>query len=74
MRTTDLAMLIKAHEFRNQEFEAAVYDVIDKAAPWEQETKAHVYATLVESAQPHTTVAELEEIIDNALKKVYHRG
>lgn len=74
MSNTDLALLIKAHEFRKQDFEAAVYDVIDKAAPWEQETKAHVYATLVESAQPHTPVAELEEIIDNALKKVYHRG
>lgn len=73
MRTTDLAMLIKAHEFRNQEFEYALYDVIDKAAPWEQETKAHVYAALVESAQPHTTVAGLEKIIDTALNG-YHRG
>ena len=72
MRTTDLALLIKAHEFRNTDFESAVYDVIDKAAPWEQETKAHVYSTLVESAQPNTPVAELEEIIDNALEEVYH--
>lgn len=71
MRTTDLALLIKAHEFRNTDFESAVYDVIDKATPWEQEMKAHVYATLVESTQPHTPVAELEEIIDNALRKVY---
>lgn len=68
-RVTDLALLIKGHEFRNQDFEAAVYDVLDQTARnLRDEQKAHVYAVIVENAQPHTPVGELEEIIKDALK------
>jgi hypothetical protein len=68
-RVTDIALLIKGHEFRNQDFESAVYDVIDKAAGnLTDEQKAHVYASIVESSQPHTTAGELEEVIKSALR------
>lgn len=68
-RVTDVALLIKGHEFRQQDFESAVYDVIDgTTSNLTQEQKAHLYASIVENAQPHTPVGELESIIKKALK------
>lgn len=63
MRVTDLALLIKAHEFRNTDFESAVYDVIDKTTDMTEEQKAHVYAVVVENCQPHSPVEDIEEYL-----------
>jgi len=66
VRMLDIALLIKAHEFRNTDFESAVHDVLDKATTGSEELKAHVYATVVETCQPHTPVEDLEQVITQA--------
>lgn len=69
MEFKDLALLIKAHEFRNTDFESAVYDVIDKGVDWSEGMKAHVYATVVENCQPHTPHQIIQEVMEEAYRK-----
>ncbi len=70
-QVSDIAMLIQGHIHRKQDFEAAVHDVLNKVATnLRDDQKAHVYAVIVETANPHTTIIDLEDIIKQALRKM----
>ncbi len=69
MRTTDLALLIKAHDYRFETFEDGVYAVLGGVGLREEQA-AHLYACLVERCPDgkNTPVAQIEEVLLHARK------
>ena len=67
MRTTDIALLIKAHDYRFQTFEEGVYDVLGKVGLRDDQA-AHFYAVLVERCPEGklTPTGVMEEVLNNA--------
>jgi hypothetical protein len=69
MRTTDIALLIKAHDYRFQTFEEGVYDVLGSVGLRDDQA-AHFYAVLVERCPKGklTPTGELEQVLTHARK------
>lgn len=69
MRTTDIALLIKAHDYRFQTFEEGVYDVLGKVGLRDDQA-AHFYALLVECCPKGkgTPLGIIEQTLTDARK------
>lgn len=67
LRVTDAALLIKAHPYRNEDFEEAAHSVLGAVAReqgWRDEQTAHIYAVVVEGCpEDRRSVSDIEAAI-----------
>lgn len=69
-RVTDMALLIAAHKHRKQDFDGAVHSVVNECATnLTEDQRALLYTGIVENANPHTSVLDLEDIVRISLRK-----